>query len=295
MAQLAIKGHPTRGNEVIEILEMLGGSNKHNYSAYCDSLCFYIGRGNNIINCDWVNNCYEDEDIFIFTLEEFLEKFPYKIGDKVQRQGATSCGTVYEIEQIKREDNQVKYIICDLYWKCCKCTVTAEELKPYKEQTMEEKLMPKIDFNDYCKDKYLLDLGNYEIKEENGKTYVVKKKPQYPKTFVEVLNFWHADRQLEDDYQRCYKKDLIEKFQDLLYARDAYWEIAGGEMGLGESWEPDWENFDSTKYCIGTDRKIVGRCNRTTGNKTLAFPTKEMRDTFYENFKELIESCKELL
>jgi hypothetical protein len=27
----------------------------------------------------------------------------------------------------------------------------------------------------------------------------------------------------------------------------------------------------------------------------LAFPTVEMRDTFYENFKELIDECKELL
>lgn len=29
MANLAIKGHPTRGKEVIEILEMLGGKEKH--------------------------------------------------------------------------------------------------------------------------------------------------------------------------------------------------------------------------------------------------------------------------
>ena len=29
MANLAIRGHATRGNEVIEILEMLGGNNSH--------------------------------------------------------------------------------------------------------------------------------------------------------------------------------------------------------------------------------------------------------------------------
>lgn len=29
--RLAIKGHPTRGKEVIEILEMLGGKNPYNY------------------------------------------------------------------------------------------------------------------------------------------------------------------------------------------------------------------------------------------------------------------------
>lgn len=37
MAQLAINGHATRGEEVIEILEMLGGSNPHNYSADCST------------------------------------------------------------------------------------------------------------------------------------------------------------------------------------------------------------------------------------------------------------------
>jgi hypothetical protein len=30
-------------------------------------------------------------------------------------------------------------------------------------------------------------------------------------------------------------------------------------------------------------------------NHILSFPTPEMRDAFYENFKELIESVKELL
>jgi hypothetical protein len=30
-------------------------------------------------------------------------------------------------------------------------------------------------------------------------------------------------------------------------------------------------------------------------NYLLDFPTEEIRDTFYENFKDLIEACKELL
>lgn len=86
MAQLAIKGHPTRGAEVIEILKMLGGTNPHNYSADSDIFCFYIGKGINDINViyyDWIHGCYDDEEWIVFTLEEFLEKFPYKIGDKV--------------------------------------------------------------------------------------------------------------------------------------------------------------------------------------------------------------------
>ena len=83
MPTLAIRGHATRGEEVIKILEKLGGSNMHNYSADCDSLCFYIGKGVNIIYWDWVYNCCEVEKTLVFTLEEFIEKFPYKVGDRV--------------------------------------------------------------------------------------------------------------------------------------------------------------------------------------------------------------------
>ena len=38
MAQLVIKGHVTRGYEVIEILEMLGGKNKYNLTGNDDCI-----------------------------------------------------------------------------------------------------------------------------------------------------------------------------------------------------------------------------------------------------------------
>ena len=46
---------------------------------------------------------------------------------------------------------------------------------------------------------------------------------------------------------------------------------------------------------------ISNKCNKIYLNNTawyaevLSFPTAEMRDVFYENFKDLIEQCKELL
>lgn len=80
--------------------------------------------------------------------------------------------------------------------------------------------------------------------------------------------------------------------QKLLICRDAYWEIAGEQMGLGKSWEPDWKNHEF-KYCI----KVLGNTLECVSEMNiqciLSFPTEEMRDAFYENFKELIEECKE--
>ena len=81
MAQLAIKGHDERGKEVIEILEMLGGKNISQYFGDDDE-AVYIIEGHNIVIYELES--FKSEDFIVFTLEEFLEKFPYKVGDKVK-------------------------------------------------------------------------------------------------------------------------------------------------------------------------------------------------------------------
>lgn len=82
----------------------------------------------------------------------------------------------------------------------------------------------------------------------------------------------------------------------LLVCRNAYWKIAGEEMGLDKPWKPDWSSFSEGSY--PTITKCNGRIVKTsiyTHDCLLAFPTEEMRNVFYENFKDLIEQCKELL
>ena len=67
-------------------------------------------------------------------------------------------------------------------------------------------------------------------------------------------------------------------------------------MGLDKLWEPEYkEGIDNeyfTIYTFNNKPYCAGVCHR---NAVLAFPTEEMRDAFYENFKDLIEHCKELL
>ena len=95
--RLAIKGHSTRGNEVIEILEMLGGVNGkinkktgkayniYNGRYFIDEICnirevaYYIDFESQI-------RCIDIKDItthfIVYSLEMFLETFPYKVGDE---------------------------------------------------------------------------------------------------------------------------------------------------------------------------------------------------------------------
>ena len=146
----------------------------------------------------------------------------------------------------------------------------------------------------------------YQFVDENGniinaqKIALEKKKKEYPKTYkecCEVLDWNHRD------YDRVgYESELLCKFQVLLLCRDAYWKIAGEEMGLGKLWKPDWENSEERRYSIVNIEGDINLPEITltkwvlkVTNKILVFPTIEMRDAFYENFNELIEICKELL
>ena len=79
--KLAILGHPTRGKEVIEILEMLSGEKSLFHGINSES-CYYLQNGIHFINVEDVA-WFEPNNFVIFTLEEFLEKYPYKVGDKV--------------------------------------------------------------------------------------------------------------------------------------------------------------------------------------------------------------------
>jgi hypothetical protein len=87
---------------------------------------------------------------------------------------------------------------------------------------------------------------------------------------------------------------LLGNFGKLLICRDAYWKIAGEEMGLGKPWKPDW-GYETTKHAICTYKNTIVKNNAIHANSILVFPTEEMRNTFYEHFKDLIEQCKELL
>lgn len=48
-------------------------------------------------------------------------------------------------------------------------------------------------------------------------------------------------------------------------------------------------------FTIHTFNNEIVKSGTSHRNAILAFPTEEMRDAFYENFKDLIENCKELL
>lgn len=310
--KLAIKGNETRGNEVIEILEMLGGKNLKQLEGNSKKLVYTINSSyNRIEGLEAVSNVYK-----VFTIEEFLEKYPYKVGDMVIVNGDDSDFHTITSMRWHNEEEQVYY---DLLTKdgYDTCSWEADEMIPYKEQKaippymdydvrtsnkesmqVHNETLVEIDLTREMKiaDKVEIILGDYEVKEEDGKTYLVKKQPKYPKTYQEcckVLGIGNKGLLYTE-----YNKDLLQSFQKLIICRDAYWKIAGEEMGLGKPWEPDWKDISQSKHSIWFNNE--GICTKSniisySVQHVLTFPTVEMRDAFYENFKDLIEECKKFL
>ena len=198
----------------------------------------------------------------------------FNIGDKIT-DGKTHL-TILNIISDKYivEDNLGKcgtlYFNSQDYWKLVEeesiidLTVKGEEVKERIEITIPE---------------------GYEYVIESGKIIFTKKKKEYPKTFeecVSVLMLKGGNRM---------PLELMNTFRKLIDARNAYWTIYGIENGLGKPWEPTTE----TVYCISRSDNVIKCSYRGGKSNILEFPTEEMRDAFYENFKEEIEMCKEFL
>lgn len=174
-------------------------------------------------------------------------------------------------------------------------------INAYKEKTMEEKdkaKAPKLTGQDYSGKRFGYKLPDgYEFDcIENNEIILKPIKPNYPKTYKECcgilgMTYYYPDiRMVSIDENLLYSS-----FIELIRCRDAYWKLYGEQTELNKFWKPDWKNIKEIKYCICTQMYTIQKTFLSYSHTILAFPTEEMRDAFYENFKKLIEKCKELL
>ena len=321
MARLAIKGHETRGKEVIQLLEMLGGNvdkkilSTANIGDILNPHVYFFDPDSSDNRIVWYYLLGLEEDgraseMMFFTLEEFLEKYPYKVGDRVtyladklletqvitnMRWDSNYDCVLYYLDNyniIKVDDILYKIGSPEDNIPTIQDKTTVETIKGTFKPS--EETLVKIDFTrELCiADEVEVILGDYEFVLKDGNTYFVKKKHQYPKTYDECCDILGIEDR-ENGY--CgYEYELLGEFQKLYICRNAYWKIAGKEMGLDGPWKPDWGDT-SIKYCLERDFDAINKNVSNHKGHTFAFPTAEMRNAFYEHFKGLIEDCKELL
>lgn len=206
------------------------------------------------------------------------------------------CGSIVTIKDIDIDLSAYNVEENNYYW-------TDNMLEGLvKEETIQPVVFENIVFpNENYADKVELCLGNdYEIVVEDGRTFVQRKKPKYPTTYEECCEVLGIDVSRTIGHSEdcpfyrdvtCYENNLLSSLaglRKLLICRDAYRKIAG-------DWKPDWADNYQKKWIINFYKDEINLTNGTNVHFVLVFPTKEMRDAFYENFKCLIEDCKELL
>ena len=266
---------------------------------------YKVGDRVRIKSLDWYNENKNKIGFICFDYANFIPEM------------SRYCGEILTINQIVEECKQYLVSECAFSW-------TDEMIEGLVEEESKKEViawMPngKIvaeKFNDgtittfidkfkynklpinseFCDDKVELVISHdFELKQEGDKWFAIKKKKSYPKTYEECCKvlcckpiFGFAG--LDDD-----EENLYVKFIALKRCRNAYWKIAGEEMGLGKPWKPRWNDSYQKKWIINFYQDEINLTNGPNVHFVLAFPTEEMRDAFYENFKELIEECKELL
>ena len=63
---------------------------------------------------------------------------------------------------------------------------------------------------------------------------------------------------------------------------------------IGE-WKPDYNKYNEVKFTIITAENEISKGERYTVSCSMSFPTEEMRDEFFNCFKDLLEQAKTLL
>ena len=317
MAKLAFLGHKTRSKEIIELLKMFGAQHGiygiGHYPNY-PHMIYYINEYNLIEACDRMHHLEYAQ----YSLEEFLENFPYKAGDKVlindDKDDVYTVKSMTWSEVFNRVTCRIEAvdgIMHDHTWFAHEIHA-AVSFNTKKEETVEDKedkaKAPNLIGEDYSEKRYGYKIPDgYEFDcIKNDEIILKPKQPQYPKTCEECCKIlkiptngdiiyagnWTWGGEYLDEHL-----DKIRNFQKLVICRDAYWKLVGEQMGLGKSWEPDYKNPDIDLYVIINIYNQVEKAKYgySFQHCILSFPTEEMRDTFYENFKDLIEQCKEFL
>ena len=257
--KITIKGHPTRGQEVIQILENLGGRNISNHNGK-DNYAYYISSiDRRIYKTSLLFSEYKH-----YTLEEFEKEFPFKVGDRVVSLTTGLIGTITKFSE--NEVYQLKYDN-GMYTLANACY-----LKLYKEMKKERNITLTL-----SKAREWYQKGG-ELREVALQAFTEEELNPLPRSWEEFCKQGHAVASWRDNIPIKY--EVLFQLEQL---RNCW--LSG--------WEPKWDT--SEKWCIRLykNQLHVGLC--TDISRFLTFPTREMAEDFLKCFWDLIETARNLI
>lgn len=288
MANLAIKCSLENYGELVSTLKMLG--DVRDKTTDDNKLYFYIRPiSDNFVIAyldDEPKQCAEYKN---YTLKEFYDNFPYKIGDNVMSPiGEGVVSSMYwdkELEDIRYTISLSENRTGEFYTKSLYRILVRDT------RTENKTTVINIPEGSSVKD----DKGNII----NTKTVeIVRKTPDYPKNYKEACDILGFDcsGNTTNIYTHCFQYDVkLKNLYKLILCRDAFWTVAGLELGLDTSWKPDIVNGVYTATIINRSGRAVMDSGFDCENRILMFHDDKVRDKFHQYFFDLIENCLEYL
>lgn len=315
MNKIAIQGHITRGNDVIKILESLGGINGKGYTGYDPCFYYYINI-KNFIDCapdehlpqgykkynleEYEQTCNTMKNIAILghlTRSKDIIKILESLGGvNIQNYKCNSTNLYYYV-------NDANYIDCHS-WICLNKKYKTYTLEEYEQiQKDMEKRNIQIDLTtarEWYKQGGDLRKVALQAFTENELNALPKSWEEYCKinpyltkgtdiflrsTGLGEVTYTSLKR--EEHPGIIPSRERAEQFlilNKLLQIRDYY----------NQGWKPSWTG-ETVNYVIWSFNNELHLETSSGANALFTFKTKELRDEFFENFKSDLELIKEFL
>jgi hypothetical protein len=291
--KIAIQGHPTRGKEIIQILESLGGKKLYYLNASDKCLLFFIDD-KEYISCIHHESPLVKECFKIYTLEEFEKEFPFKVGDKVIHKEFNDFFEVISFNPGSSYPYKIKGV--------CEFNTKSHVLTKWQPKMKEERFVTLT--LDKAKEWYR---KGGELKEIALQAFTEKELIVLPKSWEEFCEKYpvkdkeaHIDsvsniiiqrgdatlRSSTRDRNICPSKESAEAHLAMIQLeqlRNCWW----------GDWKPEWNA--GHKYAIKNTQSEITIIGCSNVAAFLVFPTREMAEEFLRCFRDLIEKAGDLI
>ena len=282
---IEIQGHPTRGEEVIQILESLGGKSRGDLTGrrYCQ---YYFINSNGDIDLHYRSNLSTYK---LYTLEEFEKKFPFKVGDKVIHKEFNDFFEVISFNPESSYPYKIKGV--------CEFSTKSYVLTKWQPKMKEERFVTLT----LEKAKEWYRKGG-ELKEIALQAFTKNELNPLPRSWEEfATNYARMGYYISADGKplMCASSGKLSSphvcpSQKSAEAHLAMIQLEQLRNCWRQGWEPDWNDDQQTKYCIVHNKEFKIHILYET-KRFLSFPTIEMAKEFLECFKDLIEKAGDLI
>lgn len=182
MGEIAFKGNKSRGYEISRLLYTLNEMTPPDYNCYDEDAVYFINKsyGTKFIEHTHFKDSYLYNGYNIYTIEEFEEKYPYKIGDEVLLNNRFCKILTLEWDDL---NDKVVYIVQgDDFVKC----VYVEDLSFYKKESLNN--IDNIDKIDKIDAELAWNIYNFVNFYKNGEFGIVTLQEALNNNFQSYMN-----------------------------------------------------------------------------------------------------------